>query len=78
MIGMYFRVCELGKRLIRGQTMTEYVLIVAAVAVVVLITYQLLGQNVVRLTNRVNSSLTTTWYRELPWSRARPIRILSP
>jgi Flp pilus assembly pilin Flp len=40
--------------------MTEYVLIVAAVAIVVFVTYQVLGQNVGKLGNKVDSSLTTS------------------
>ncbi|HEY1852329.1 MAG TPA: hypothetical protein VGG60_15010 [Candidatus Binataceae bacterium] len=40
--------------------MTEYVLILAAVAVVVFVTYLVMGQSVIKLTNRVNSTLTTS------------------
>jgi len=40
--------------------MTEYALILAAIAVVVFVTYMVMGQNVVKLTNRVNSTLTTS------------------
>jgi Flp pilus assembly pilin Flp len=48
------------KRFCRAQTMTEYVLILAAVAVVVFVTYLVMGQSVIKLTNRVNSTLTTS------------------
>jgi Flp pilus assembly pilin Flp len=60
MIEFYLRAREIGKRLMKGQTMTEYVLIVAAVAIVVFVTYQVLGQNVGKLGNKVDSSLTTS------------------
>ena len=56
----YLMARELSKRPIKGQTMTEYVLIVAAVAIVVFVTYQMMGQNLGTLVNRVNSTLTTT------------------
>ncbi|HKV56534.1 MAG TPA: Flp family type IVb pilin [Candidatus Binataceae bacterium] len=44
----------------RGQTMTEYALILAAIAVVVFATYQLMGQDIGSLVNKVNSSLTAS------------------
>jgi Flp pilus assembly pilin Flp len=44
----------------KGQTMTEYALILAAVAIVVFITYQVMGQDIGKLVNRVDSALTTT------------------
>ena len=44
----------------RGQTMTEYALILAAIAVVVFVTYQIMGQNIGSLVSRVNSALTAT------------------
>ena len=44
----------------RGQTMTEYALILAAIAVVVFVTYQVMGQNIGSLVNRVNTALTST------------------
>jgi Flp pilus assembly pilin Flp len=43
-----------------AQTMTEYALILAAVAIVVFITYQVMGQDIGKLVNRVDSELTTT------------------
>jgi|HubBroStandDraft_6_1064221.scaffolds.fasta_scaffold652577_1 Flp pilus assembly pilin Flp len=57
---IYLRAREAIERLTRAQTMTEYALILAAVAVVVFVTYMVMGQNVVKLTNRVNSTLTTS------------------
>lgn len=52
---MYLRVREAQK----GQTMTEYALIMAAVAIVVFATYQIMGQDVGSLVNKVNTDLTS-------------------
>ena len=57
---MYLKVCELGKRLSKGQTMTEYALILAAVAIVVFITYEVMGQDIGKLVSNVDNALTTT------------------
>jgi Flp pilus assembly pilin Flp len=46
-------VCEL-----RGQTMTEYALILAAIAVVVYGVYRVLGNNIGSLASGVDSTLT--------------------
>jgi Flp pilus assembly pilin Flp len=43
-----------------AQTMTEYAFILAAVAIVVWVTYQLMGQDVSSLVNRVDTLLTTS------------------
>jgi Flp pilus assembly pilin Flp len=43
----------------RGQTMTEYALIMAAVAIVVFATYQVMGNDIGSLVNKVNTDLTT-------------------
>lgn len=53
---MYVRV----QGLRRGQTMTEYALILAAIAVVVFITYQAMGTSINTMVNKVNSALTST------------------
>jgi Flp pilus assembly pilin Flp len=42
----------------RGQTMTEYALILAAIAVVVYGTYRVLGNNIASLASGVDSALT--------------------
>ena len=42
----------------RGQTMTEYALILAAIAVVVYGTYRVLGNNIGSLASGVDSALT--------------------
>ena len=43
---MYLRAREFHRRLTKGQTMTEYAMIVALIAVVVFVTYQVMGQNI--------------------------------
>ena len=55
---MYVRVSELHKRMTKGQTMTEYALILAAVAVVVFVTYEVMGQDISSLVNGIDSDLT--------------------
>jgi Flp pilus assembly pilin Flp len=50
----------LGKRLSKGQTMTEYALILAAVAIVVFITYEVMGQDIGALVTNIDTALTTT------------------
>lgn len=44
----------------RGQTMTEYALILAAIAVVVFVTYEVMGQDIGTMVDKVNSALTST------------------
>jgi Flp pilus assembly pilin Flp len=56
---LFIRLREWQKRLSKGQTMTEYALIMAAVAVVVFITYETMGQDIGSLVNKVNTDLTT-------------------
>ena len=53
----YVRVREFQKRLSKGQTMTEYALILAAVAVVVFVTYEVMGQKINTLVNFIDSDL---------------------
>jgi Flp pilus assembly pilin Flp len=53
---MYVKV----RNLRRGQTMTEYALILAAIAVVVFITYEVMGQDISVMVNKVNSALTSS------------------
>ncbi len=53
------RVREWHKGLSKGQTMTEYALIMAAVAVVVFVTYQTMGNDIGSLVNVINTDLTT-------------------
>jgi Flp pilus assembly pilin Flp len=44
----------------RGQTMAEYAFIVSAVAVVVFVSYQVMGQDLNGLVNRLGSDIATT------------------
>ena len=55
----YLKHRQSGRRLSRGQTMTEYALIMAAVAIVVFVTYQTMGNDIGALVNTVNTDLTT-------------------
>jgi len=57
---MYLRARGLSKHLSRGQTMTEYALILGAVAIVVWVTYEVMGQDVSVLVNAVDTLLTTS------------------
>lgn len=42
-----------------GQTMTEYALILAAVAIVAYVTYQVMGQDIGSMVSKVDSALYT-------------------
>jgi Flp pilus assembly pilin Flp len=42
-----------------GQTMTEYALILAAVAIVAYVTYQVMGQDIGSMVNTVDNALNT-------------------
>ena len=53
----YVKVREYGKKLTKGQTMTEYALILAAVAVVVFVTYEVMGQKITTLVNAIDTDL---------------------
>jgi Flp pilus assembly pilin Flp len=55
---MFIRARESVVRDTRGQTMTEYALILAAIAVVVYGVYAAMGNNIGSLANGVDSSLT--------------------
>jgi Flp pilus assembly pilin Flp len=55
---MFIRVRESLIRNTRGQTMTEYALILASIAVVVFGTYRVLGNNIGSLAKGVDSTLT--------------------
>jgi Flp pilus assembly pilin Flp len=56
----YLRTLEWSKRLGKGQTMTEYALILAAVAIVVFVTYEVMGQDIGTLVSHIDNALTTT------------------
>jgi Flp pilus assembly pilin Flp len=55
---LFIRARELVVRNTHGQTMTEYALILAAIAVVVYGVYAAMGNNIGSLANGVDSSLT--------------------
>jgi len=55
----YLKLRERARALSKGQTMTEYALILAAVAIVVFVTYQTMGNDIGSLVNGVNTDLTT-------------------
>ena len=55
---LYVSVREFNRRLTRGQTMTEYALILSAVAVVVFVTYEVMGQKISTLVNFIDSDLS--------------------
>lgn len=58
---MYVKVRNLQLRnLRRGQTMTEYALILAAIAVVVFITYEVMGKDISTMVNKVDTALTSS------------------
>jgi Flp pilus assembly pilin Flp len=58
----YMNVSQLGKRVrtaCTGQTMTEYALILAAVAIVAYITYQVMGQDIGSMVNTIDNALSS-------------------
>ena len=59
MAKMFMCVREFVVRNTRGQTMTEYALILAAIAVVVYGAYAVMGNNISTLASGVDSSLTS-------------------
>lgn len=56
---LYVSLREFNRRLTKGQTMTEYALILAAIAVVVFVTYEIMGQDISSLVNRIDTDLST-------------------
>ncbi len=56
---IYLRLRERTRALAKGQTMTEYALILAAVAIVVFVTYQTMGNDINSLVNGINTDLTS-------------------
>ncbi len=56
---IYLKLCERTHALAKGQTMTEYALILAAVAIVVFVTYQTMGNDINSLVNGINTDLTS-------------------
>ena len=63
MLKMYFLAIAYKKVLreqLRGQTMTEYALILAAVAIVVFVTYEVMGQDIGSMVNNIDTALTAS------------------
>jgi len=59
LIKIHIEAREFLRKVAKGQTMTEYALIIAAVAVVVFVTYQVMGQRINQLvTWQVNNDLS--------------------
>ncbi|HVB79058.1 MAG TPA: hypothetical protein VNE82_03805 [Candidatus Binataceae bacterium] len=56
---MFISAREFAVRATRGQTMTEYALILAAIAVVVWGAYHVMGQDIQSLASGVDSALTS-------------------
>jgi Flp pilus assembly pilin Flp len=54
---IYLQARDRVSKLTKGQTMTEYALILAAVAIVVFVTYEVMGQDIGSLVNKIDSSL---------------------
>jgi Flp pilus assembly pilin Flp len=57
---MYVKATEGVRSYREGQTMTEYALILSAIAVAVFAAYKLLGSNINTLTTRVNTALSAS------------------
>jgi Flp pilus assembly pilin Flp len=59
---MYMNASEKMRKRIRksaeGQTMTEYALILAAVAIVAYVTYQVMGQDIGSMVNKIDAALS--------------------
>jgi Flp pilus assembly pilin Flp len=53
----YIRVRESAIKHNSGQTMTEYALILAAVAIVAYVTYQVMGQDIGSMVNKIDTAL---------------------
>jgi Flp pilus assembly pilin Flp len=59
-MGFMTRLYVRARQLRRGQTMTEYALILAAIAIVVFATYEVMGQDIGSLVSQVDRALTTS------------------
>ena len=55
---LVIRIREKFRAITRGQTMTEYALILAAVAVVVFITYEIMGQDIQSMVSKIDTDLS--------------------
>jgi len=63
MLGLYVRLREAAQGIRRGQTMSEYALILAAVAAVVFIAYSTMGQSIESMDEwgTIHADLITTF-----------------
>lgn len=57
---VFTRIIPEAREWAKGQTMTEYALILAAVAIVVYVTYQILGQDINAMMQSIDTELTST------------------
>ena len=48
------------RQISKGQTMTEYALIVATLAIVVVATYQVMGQDITTLVNKIDNVMSAS------------------
>ncbi len=62
MVGLYVRLRETAQGMRRGQTMSEYALILAAVAMVVFVAYATMGQSIESMVEwgTIHNDLITT------------------
>lgn len=56
----YVKVRELGRTWSEGQTMAEYAMVMAAIAVVVFAVYQVMGSDTAAIAGKVNADLTAS------------------
>lgn len=63
MLGLYVRLREISKGIRRAQTMSEYALILAAVATVVFVAYSTMGQSIEGMVEwgTIHTDLITTF-----------------
>src|SRR6266851_10284164 len=52
------KMCKSIRKNAEGQTMTEYALILAAVAIVAYVTYQVMGQDIGSMVNKIDAALS--------------------
>jgi Flp pilus assembly pilin Flp len=57
---LYIRIREKAIKHNSGQTMTEYALILAAVAIVAYVTYQVMGQDIGSMVSKIDNSLAAS------------------
>ena len=60
MTSWYVKLITQMRRKVRGQTMTEYALILAAVAIVAYVTYQVMGQDIGSMVSTIDTALSSS------------------